>query len=392
MIENLTYGDWALGVHQGLGDKRIPIGATIEVTRRCNNRCVHCYNNLPARDKAALSKELTTQEHCRILDQIAAAGGLWLLFTGGEIFLRDDFIDIYAYAKRKGFLVTLFTNATLITPDIADHLVKYKPFSIEVTLYGTSRDTYEKVTGVPGSFDRCMQGIHLLQERNLPLKLKTMVIEPNKDDLGEMKRYVEQELGLPFKFDALINPRCDSSLRPLQVRLSPAEVVELDLRDPARVTEWREFCERFKKRGRAGNPTDYLYRCGGGGRSFAIDPYGRMRMCVLSSDRSYDVREGNFLEGWEQFLGKLREKKATKATKCSNCSISSMCGNCPANAGLECGDPEEPVDFLCQVAHLRAYAFGIDLAAHGECEYCPGGDKYDTMMVIVDELNKLDSD
>ena len=392
MIENRTYGDWTLGVHQGLGDKRIPIGATIELTRRCNNRCIHCYNNLPAGDKAAVSKELTTREHCRILDQISAAGCLWLLFTGGEIFLRKDFIDIYAYAKTKGLLITLFTNATLITPAIADYLVKYKPFSIEVTLYGARRDTYEKVTGVPGSFDRCMQGIHLLHERHLPVKLKTMAIAPNQNDLWEIKRYVEQELGLPFKFDALVNPRCDSSLSPLQVRLSPAEVVALDLRDPARVTEWQEFCERFKKRGRAGNPSDYLYRCGGGGRSFAMDPYGKMRMCVLSSDQSYDMRQGTFLEGWEQFLGKLRETKATRSTKCSNCSISSMCGTCPANAGLECGDPEEPVDFLCQVAHLRAYAFGIDLPVHGECEYCPGGDKYDTMMVIVDELNKLDSD
>jgi hypothetical protein len=82
-------------------------------------------------------------------------------------------------------------------------------------------------------------------ERKLPLKLKTVAIEPNKHELWDIKRFVEDDLGVEFKFDAMINPRLDASLDPLRVRLSPREVVDLDLCDPRKMMEWGRFCERF---------------------------------------------------------------------------------------------------------------------------------------------------
>jgi len=244
-MEIQEYSDWSLGIHNLSVTKRVPISGSIEITQRCNNKCVHCYNNLPLKDQAARQKELSCTEYCRILDQIVEAGCLWLLLSGGEIFARKDVLDIYTYARQKGLLVTLFTNGTLITPEIADYLVKWRPFSIEITLYGKTQQTYEKITGIPGSFDRCMQGIRLLQERGLPLKLKTMAITHNKHEIWDMKRFVENELGLDFKFDAIINPRFDCSQSPLEVRLTPAEVVELDLKDPVRIADWKEFAGQY---------------------------------------------------------------------------------------------------------------------------------------------------
>ncbi|MGD9302535.1 MAG: radical SAM protein, partial [Desulfobacterales bacterium] len=222
-MEEQKYGDWSLGLHQRISGKRIPIGGSIEVTQRCNNRCVHCYNNLAADDQDAREKELALVEVCHIIDELAEFGCLWLLFTGGEIFLRKDFLDIYTYAKQKGFIVTLFTNGTLITPDIAGYLSQLTPFSIEITLYGATKATYESITGVPGSFDRCMQGIRLLMDRKIPLKLKTMALVQNKHEIFAMKRFAEKELGLDFKFDAMVNPRRNCSQSPLKERLTPLE-------------------------------------------------------------------------------------------------------------------------------------------------------------------------
>ena len=142
----LSYGDFSLSLHQKLsslrqGGQGIPSSGTIEVTRRCPLECAHCYNNLPMNDAAARRSELSYEEHCRILDEITEAGCFWLLFTGGEIFARRDFLDIYAYARSKGLIITLFTNGTLITEKIADYLVANRPFNIEITLYGrTKRD------------------------------------------------------------------------------------------------------------------------------------------------------------------------------------------------------------------------------------------------------------
>ena len=381
------YSDWRQGIHQRLLRQRIPISGSIEVTRRCNNQCIHCYNNLPAGDRKARDEELTTDEYCRILDEIVEAGCLWLLFTGGEIFIRQDFLKIYTYARQKGLLITLFTNGTLITTEIADQLAQHPPFSIEITIYGYTKDTFESITKIPGSYDHCINGIHLLMDRELPLKLKTMALTCNKLEIEALKRFVEEDFGLEFKFDAMINPRRDCSQTPLDVRLTPAEVVELDLKYPDRVDEWKCFAARLNHAAIDLDSAENLYACGAGQNSFAVDPYGRLNLCVLSATDSYDLRQGCFKEGWEEHLAAVRRKKASQITKCTTCRLKSMCGICPANSVLECMDAEEPVDFLCQVAHLRAYALDLPIAPHGDCEYCRDGSRYEEMMNTIEEIN-----
>jgi radical SAM protein with 4Fe4S-binding SPASM domain len=387
-METVNYGEFSLALHERLQTDRYPSNGTIEVTRRCPLVCSHCYNNLPMGDYEARSTELSLEEHCRILDEIAEAGCLWLLFTGGEIFARKDFLDIYTYAKRKGFLITLFTNGTLLTPQIADYLSEWRPFSIEITLYGRTRETYENLTGIPGSFDRCIRGIELLMERGLPLSLKTVAVTINQHEIWEMKRYAEEELGVGFKFDALMSPRIDCSQSPLGVRLTPEETVELDLQDPKRVAEWKKFAERFGGPVNRGEHREEVYHCGGGLNSFAIDPQGRMSICVLSHRDTYDLRQGSFLDGWNDFLFKVRSRKVSMETKCVRCEIKAMCGMCPANGELESGHAEKPVDYLCQVAHLRAQSFDIEIPEHGDCEYCEGGTGHGELMRSVDALRR----
>jgi radical SAM protein with 4Fe4S-binding SPASM domain len=371
----LSYGDFSLNLHNKLVDTRkgkqgIPSTGTIEVTHRCPLECAHCYNNLPMDDTSARHGELTYEELCHVIDEITEAGCFWLLFTGGEIFARRDFLDIYTYAKNKGLIITLFTNATLITEKIADYLVQYPPFNIEVTLYGRTKETYERLTGIPGSYEKCLRGIKLLRERNLPLKVKAVAVTINKHEIWDMRRFVEDEIGVVFKFDAMMNPRIDCSQSPLAVRLKPEEIVEFDLLEPDRVAEYRRIATNFVL---PPEPTGEVYHCGGGIDSFAIDPEGKMSICTLSHVDMYDLRKGNFREGWEYFLNAVRQRKITRLTKCSTCGIKSMCGMCPANGQLENGDPESPVDFLCQTAHLRAYAFDAPVRPHGDCEYCEGG-------------------
>jgi radical SAM protein with 4Fe4S-binding SPASM domain len=369
-METLSYSDFSLNLHHRVMAQRVPSTGVIEVTRRCPLNCVHCYNRLPLSDQEAKSNELTYGEHCRLIDEMTEAGCLWLLYTGGEIFARKDFLEIYTYAKKKGLLITLFTNGILITPEIANTLADWRPFCIEISLYGCTPRTYEQVTGVKGSFERVMRGIHLLRERGLPLKLKTVVMSMNKHEIWETKRFVEEELGLEFRFDAMINPCIDCSKKPLAVRLSPEEVVAFDVRDPKRMAEWKRFAEKFNGPAHPPERMDELYHCGGGMNSFAIDPCGKLRICVLSCRNAYDLRKGGFRDGWENFLFQERFKKISRVTKCTSCEIKSMCGMCPANGELENRDAEEPVDFLCQVAHLRAKALGMPVKPHGDCKYC----------------------
>jgi radical SAM protein with 4Fe4S-binding SPASM domain len=368
-------------LHQKHAGKRAPVEVSIEVTHRCPLNCLHCYNNLPMSDSAARKAELSLAEHCQLLDQLQDAGCLWILYTGGEIFGRKDFPDIYMEAKKRGFLVTLFTNGTLISASIADMLAEWRPFAVEVTLYGATRETYEALTQVPGSYDRCMRGIKLLKERGLPLKLKTVPTTINRHEVYEMKRLAEEDLGVEFKFDPLVNPRTDCSSSPLAVRLSPEEVVALDYHDPKRREEYMRLAKHDFSQPQGGRQdADNVYFCGGGVSACAVDPTGQMSICVISHQESYSWRGGSFQEGWNTFLWETRRKKRTRETRCDRCRIQSLCSMCPANGELEMGDPESPVDFLCQVAHLRAYALGLEVPEHGECPSCPGGQNHSEAM------------
>ena len=175
-MQSLTYTDFSRRIAFGTRHRNIAVQGTIELSHRCPLDCAHCYNNLPMNDADARRAELSTQEYFNLLDEIADLGCLWLCFTGGEIFARRDFFDIYEYAKRKGFLITLFTNGILIDERVADRLAQMPPFVMEITLYGRTKETYEALTRIPGSWEKCMRGIRLLLARNLPLKLKTVAV------------------------------------------------------------------------------------------------------------------------------------------------------------------------------------------------------------------------
>jgi len=358
----------------------MPLQVAIEITRRCPLECLHCYNNLPMGDTEARRRELTKEEHFRVLDELADLGCFWILYTGGEIFARKDFLEIYTYAKKKGFLITLFTNGTIINEEIADYLVEWRPFAIEITLYGRTRETYEALTAVPGSFDRCLRGIRLLKERGLPLKLKTVATSINKHEVLAMQEFAEDELGVEFKVDGQINPRLDCSNSPLAVRLAPEEAVALDLSSPKRVEEYRKLAIKGIENPPTLTQVDTTYSCGGGMNSFAINPYGEIGICVISQQETFSIREHGVKAVWEQSLLDLRNRKRKTMTKCVECRIQSLCGMCPANGELENGDREHPVSFLCHVAHLRATALGFDVPAHGDCEFCAGGIEHDAML------------
>jgi radical SAM protein with 4Fe4S-binding SPASM domain len=386
VVQTATYGNFSSALHERFQGRRVPVEVSIEVTHRCPLECQHCYNNLPMGDQNARRGELSLAEHIKLLDELVDLGCLWLLYTGGEIFARKDFLDIYTEAKKRGFLITLFTNGTMITPRIADYLAEYRPFSIEITLYGATRETYEALTQIPGSYDRCMKGIGLLLERGLPLKLKTVPTTVNYHEVYEMKRFAEQDLGVEFKFDPLVNPRTDCSQSPLAVRLTPEQVVSLDFRDPVRRAEYARLAE--SERTTDFPVSDKKYTCGGGHNGCAIDPNGSMTMCVLSHRDGYNLRSGSFQQGWEGRLKEIRDTRVTRETICTHCRIRTLCSMCPANGELEGGDAESPVDFLCQVAHLRAYALGLQVPAHGDCECCTGGRQHAALQESAERINQ----
>ncbi|MBI5233127.1 MAG: radical SAM protein [Deltaproteobacteria bacterium] len=344
MIKAIDYSAFSLSLHEAALQKDIPLDGTLELTAHCNLNCVHCY----IRDDSR-KDELTYTEICRILDEITDAGCLWLLLTGGEPLVRKDFFDIYKYAKQKGLIITLFTNGTLITEETAIFLKKWTPFSVEITLYGATREVYEAMTGAPGSYDACVNGIKLLVKHGVPLSLKTMVTTINKHELLEIKRFAEG-LGLKFRYDPIINPRLDGSKSPYDVRVTADEVVEFDINDEERTREWIELYEKFYGPASA----EHLFNCGVGKSSFHITPSGRLQVCELVPRPDYDLRRNSFVDGYSLFPG-IRSKRLKGAETCAGCEYILICDNCPGFSMLEGdNDGERPVDYHCRTASKRA--------------------------------------
>lgn len=346
----ITYRDFSECFSDKMQARGVPIKGQWELTFRCNLKCTHCY---VVEDQT--KKELTFQEITDILDQIHKEGCLWLTFTGGEPLLRKDFLDIYGYAKKKGFLITLFTNGTLISKEIADYLQQYPPFMIDITLNGITEETYEKISRIPGSFQKCLKGIRLLLERNLPLTLKSIGMTVNRGEILKIKEWVYSLGKAKYRYDPIIVPRLDGSTKPCELRLSPEETIDIEFTDKIMKEEWRRYLQSEYELPNQDN----LFRCRAGISSFDINPYGELQLCQLLRKPSFDLCKGSFREGFYNLFPKIRSAKYRTTSKCRECKLWYLCPQCPARAELETGNQEAPVDYFCQLAHKREELKGV---------------------------------
>jgi radical SAM protein with 4Fe4S-binding SPASM domain len=329
--------------------QRVPVEAMIELTYGCNLRCVHCYN--PTHQA---TDELTTAQIKAVIDQLVEAGCLDLGFTGGEIFTRRDLFEMLAYAAAKGCLITLFTNATLITPERADRIQALHPHCVEISIYGATEATYERVTRVPGSFTHFMTGVQLLRERTVPLLVKMPVMTLNQDEVQQAKTLVEG-WGVKFIYSTEIFPRVDGSLEPLQYRLAPDEVVHVD--------DTMLGSRRRRAGGGVGKDEtcqahEGLFTCKCGKSSLTVTPYGRMNLCVSLPTPQYDLRSGTLAEGWTILVDLVDQANAAPgdAYECPQCPVQSHCRQGPMNAWLERGRLDPCLPYFKDLATLETGA------------------------------------
>lgn len=361
-IPEITLGD--LMAEMNAEARRIPISGTIEPTFRCNLNCVHCYVNEPAGDAGVRDREVSTERFLSMVDEVVEAGCLNLLLTGGEVLVRRDFAQVYHHAIARGLRVTVFTNGTMVTDEVADLFDRERPLAVEITLYGMTAETYDRVTRVPGSFVRCLQGIDRLLARGIRVKLKTMALTWNLHEIPAMREFARAR-GCDFQHDGILNPRVDcGASRTGELRLTPEQVVALDLDDPEQARVLKQACEQALAADHSGPGDEHVYSCGAGRNTFTVDPYGSLQLCQLSRRNGYDLAAGTFREGWDEHFPKLRARKWQSNDVCRRCSLISLCASCAGAGELEHGDPEAIVAHSCEVTHRRAFAFVTDVPGH----------------------------
>ncbi len=335
----------------------------LEITPRCNNDCRHCYINVPAGDQYARSQELTLQEISTLADQAVELGAVWVLISGGEPLLRDDFIEIYMLLKRKGLLVSVFTNATLICDKHIALFKKYPPRDIEITVYGATQETYERVTCRQGSFSSFMHGLNKLLETGVKVRLKAMAIRSNFQELAAIAAFCRGHTKDYFRFDPQLHLRFDrNEERNILIkseRLTPEEIVALERADDERFTLLRKECDNLINDEFAQNCDDHLFHCGLGTNSFNVSYDGKFRLCssLWAPETMYDLRQGSLRDAWENFVPKVRAMRSRRPEllqNCRSCPIVNLCLWCPAHSYLEIGELDTPIEYFCQVARARA--------------------------------------
>jgi radical SAM protein with 4Fe4S-binding SPASM domain len=343
-------------------DRRNLISFDLEITDRCNNNCRHCYINLPANDKKAKERELFFAEIKDIVEQAVELGALWCLLTGGEPLLREDFFDIYLELKKKGLLISVFTNATLITKEHIDFFKKYPPRDIEVTVYGVTRETYERVTRKPGSFAAFGRGLNLLLEGGIKVRLKAMALRSNVQELPEIAKFCRKSSRDYFRFDPFLHLRFDADNKRNQEikseRLTAEEIVTLEKADNERFGALEKSCDRLIMPQAQYINCNHLFHCGAGNGSFSVSYDGFFRPCssLWHPDCIYDIKKGSLKDAWENFVPWVRDMRSNQSEfleKCRKCPIINLCIWCPAHSHLETGELDKPVDYFCEVAHTR---------------------------------------
>ena len=325
------------------GDDGLPLAASIELTARCNLRCRHCYISHPGSPK----QELDTPSFSVLFDKLAKAGVLLLVITGGEPLVRNDFRTLYLRARNLGFLVTLLTNGTLIDEAAADWFAKYPPRRIELTMYGHCEATYESITQVPGSYRRFHEGLALLLKRKLPVYLKTMVMKTNAHELESIRQFAGSR-GLPFRYDASINPRLNGDLAPLSERISPEEYARLLHGDQASA----ESFARLRNRTPGSDPDPRLFRCGAGTQTAHIDSTGNLHPCMMWRSTPYSFLTGS-VSGWKKHLNGIGTAELPEKSRCLRCPDRRACSACPPLSLLEAGQAGMEVPFFCAVCKSR---------------------------------------
>ena len=341
-----------------VGDGTVPQGsleASMDWTCSCNLRCQHCFVSYPG----ATRNEMTTDQVRHVLKNLADHGVLFLVITGGDPLIRRDFNELYLYAKSLGFMLTIFTNATLVTQSLADLLAANPPRRVEATIYGHTERTYEAVTGIPGSFRRFRAGVDALLRRGLRVRLKTMVMEKNKHEFDEMKAWVK-ELKCDFRYDAVINGRLNGDMTPAGCRILPEEVARLHFLNSS---DKAEVLRRTSSPEAKLPPKKALFECGAGMMTLHVDAQGKAHPCMLWRHDPYDLLTKPLDDQWQRHVQAIR-KRPPPAGECTSCKDRALCSYCPPLALIETGHPSKAADPRCVQAEDQCGAAASAGQAH----------------------------
>ena len=336
---------------------RTPITVNFELLPVCNLDCRMCYIRTDWKTVRSSGGLHSADEWINLAKELQQAGTLFLLLTGGEVFLYPEFKRLYIELYNMGFAITINTNATLIDDAAVQWLAQYPPKCVSISLYGSSDGVYEKLCGAKGMFTRVDRAISLLRQANITVECKTLLTPLNAEDMENCWNYV-REKGLPYEMATYSFPatrRCD---REKQIRFTPEEAVEYTFRrnrmmsTPEQYTEnIREHLQKYYATRNNEGADHYGFTCSASNTSCWISWQGTMTPCAFLNVPSAKPFEIGFLPAWEEL--KRKTDSIRLSSKCSHCDKRQVCTVCPAAAYAETGEIGGTSGYHCEMTALQ---------------------------------------
>lgn len=318
-----------------LRQEYVPYHVIWEITHRCNLDCIMCYNAPVTRP------ELSQAEGYSILEQLAAAGTLRLTLTGGEVLTSPHFFHLATYARQAGFALDIKTNATLLTPNSADKLAALKPVQVDVSLLAATSETADRITKGHRALERTLRGISLLVERNVPVKLNSLLMDTNLSE-SEALVSLARAMGLPHEQFVKISPDDRGVAKAAKHQLDQEAMTRL-------------YATNLNSCGKGDSLAERTCQVGMG--SCLISPDGIVYPCIELRIPLGDLRQQPFAEIWRDspMLQRLRSfHTRSHLHMCNGCELQEYCeGRCAGVAFKESGDWLAADSLACRQAQAH---------------------------------------
>ena len=313
-----------------------------------------CYVRLTPEEMAPLGQELSADQWLELARQAKDAGMVFLLLTGGEPTLREDFPEIYRELSQMGLSITINTNATMLTPEIRRLWQQFPPAQVNVTVYGTCREDYRQLCGNPGAYDAMVDSVQWLLSQGILTNLNATMVPDNHKKWLEIEEFASSR-GLQLRMTTYCFPpvRRDGCGNCSQFsRLSPQEAAQLMIND----LQYREGNDTVKYHAKHLNAPPHTecelgigetIQCLAGRSQFWVAWNGALTPCgMLPEPQSFPLEQG-FQAAWTD----LHDKTAAirLCPECVDCEIRSTCLNCAAVIYGETNSFSGKPEYMCQM-------------------------------------------
>lgn len=334
-----------LEIGQFMADHHVLYSLVLELTYRCNERCVHCY--LPSDTRMA---ELTTPQIEALLREFADLGGMQLQLTGGELFVRKDILEILRIVKAHGFALSVTSNLTMMTDEILEALTDLHPRSVGCSIYGATAELHDSVTTIKGSFDKSLSAIRALRSAGIPVVIKSPLLRSTAPHWREIER-LAQELNCEYQFDLSITAKNDGGLSPVSHRLEDAAVLKDIL-----ASRYYKLYARDEPMSALTSPSPDAGLCGAGAAGLCISPDGTVRPCIGLNLPLGRWPKTALSEIWRtsKFFAEFGAIRLRDIPQCRECADFAYCSRCPGAWHAEHGDFCKPTSYACKLAHVWA--------------------------------------